>query len=127
MPLEGDPAAVEQAGQLFDQVHRAVLAARAADGYGHVAAVVACQRIQPVGQKPFDVIKHLRHVGVFAQGRRPPARHGPSVAAVWLVVRVGQHAHIKHIVGVHGDAALEGKRLEHQRQLAGGAEISDLT
>ena len=31
-----------------------------------------------------------------------------------LVMRVGQHAHVKHKVGVHGDAAFEGEGLEHQ-------------
>ena len=34
-------------------------------------------------------------------------------------MRVGKHAHIKHIVGIEGHAALECKRLEHQRQLGG--------
>ena len=32
-------------------------------------------------------------------------------------MRIGQHANVKHIVGIAGDPALEGEGLEHQRQL----------
>ena len=39
--VERDPALTEIPGQLLDQEHRAVLPASAADGHGHVAAVVS--------------------------------------------------------------------------------------
>lgn len=32
-------------------------------------------------------------------------------------MRVGQHSDVKHIVGVHWNSALEGERLENQREL----------
>ena len=41
-----------------------------------------------------------------------------SVAQRRHVVRVGQHAHVEHVVGVQRHAALEGEGLEHQRERA---------
>ena len=35
-----------------------------------------------------------------------------------LVVGVGQHAHIKNIIGIARNASFERKRLEHQGQLS---------
>ena len=64
-------------GQLLHQEHRAVLAAGAADGHRHVAAVVARQRLQPVVEELLDVAVHLLHVGVLRAGTRSPAASRP--------------------------------------------------
>jgi hypothetical protein len=47
VPAQRGPAVGKQPGEFLDQVHRAVLAAGAADRHGHVAAVVVGQGIQP--------------------------------------------------------------------------------
>ena len=110
------------ARQLLHQVHRAVLPAGAADGHRHVAAVVARQRLQPVVEELLDVAVHAAPPRRARAGSRPPAASQPGqVAQRRLVVRVGQHAHVEHVVGIDRDAALEGEGLEHQRQLADAA------
>ena len=64
--------------------------------------------------------EHLPHLGLgFEVGdhrfvpTRQRAQHG-------VIVRVGQHAHIEHIVRIDRYAALEGKGLKHQGQAAAG-------
>ena len=52
-----------------------------------------------------------------------PVSHGGIAsgqrAQCMLVVGVGQHAHIKHIVRMHRNAAFESERFKHQGQLRG--------
>ena len=45
-----------------------MLAARAADGHGDIAAVVAGHHVQPGFQELLDVSAHLVHAGLLAQG-----------------------------------------------------------
>ena len=65
------------------------------------------------------LLLHLRHFLKLFQislDRRVPSGKWAQLA---FVVRVGQHAHVKHIVGIHRNAALKTKRLKHERQFGG--------
>ena len=59
MAFQRHPVLTEIARQLFDQVDRAVLAARAADGDGDIAAVVSRQGVEPVVRKCSMWLLHL--------------------------------------------------------------------
>ena len=120
MPLERHPLFAEAFGQLFHQIHRAVLAAGAADSHGHIAAVVAGEGVQPAFQKMGDVVLHQLHrlLGFQEVDHRLVAPG--QVLEFGVVMRVGQHAHVEHVVRIGGHAALERKGLKHQRQLPAG-------
>jgi hypothetical protein len=62
VPAQRGPAVGKQPGQFLHQVHRAVLAAGAADGDGHIAAVVVGQGVQPGVQELGDVQHQLAHL-----------------------------------------------------------------
>ena len=109
----------ESLRQLLDQVDRAVLAAGAADGHRDVAAVIAHQRMQPVAYELLNVPEHVTHLVVACQVADHWLILAGQVAQAGLVVRIRQHAHIKHEIGVYRHAALESKRFKHQGQLRG--------
>ena len=94
-----------------------MLAAGAADGHGHVAALVFCHGFQPLLQKLRNALLHGLHLGLRGQEIGHWRVASGELAQGGFVMRVGQHAHIKHVVGVHRHAALEGEGLEHQRHL----------
>ena len=107
--LQGGPLALKVLRQRIDEVDRAVLAAGAAHGYGRIAAVVEHHLGQPVVQKPDDVFPHLEHCWLLRQKLRN-RRLQPGVAAqIQFVIRIGQHAYIKHVIAVHGNAVFEAK------------------
>ena len=93
-----------------------MLAAGAADGNGHVAAVVRDETGQPVGQKFLDVAVHAfdGRVGV------EKFDHGPVLARQRtqrrVVKRIGQAANIEYEVRVQRNAVLVAERLEEERQ-----------
>ena len=107
--LEAGPFGAEIAVELLHQINRPVLSAGATNGHGYIAAVVAGQFRQPLAQEIADVPVHQRDLGLLLQ----IFRHGLVAAGqgpqMWLVVGVGQHAHIKHVIGIGGHAALECK------------------
>ena len=43
--------------------------------------------------------------------------HAGQLSQACFVMRIGQHSHVKNIVGIQRNAAFEGKRFKHQRQL----------
>ena len=65
------------------------------------------------------MLTHLRHICVGFQ----KLHHGSVFAGQrtqgGLVMGVGQHPHVKNIVGIHRNPTLECKGLEDQRQLVG--------
>ena len=63
---------------------------------------------------------HRRRVGLLAQKALHRLVHAGQGAQLQVVIGVGQHAHVEHIVGIDRDAVLEAERLEHQRHLVGG-------
>ncbi|ERE10059.1 hypothetical protein O166_05695 [Pseudogulbenkiania ferrooxidans EGD-HP2] len=108
----------EGARQILDDVHRAVLAAGAADGHCQVAAVFLAVAGQPLGDHRLDVGYHLGHFlvageevddGLVAAGERAQLR---------IVIGIGQAAGVKDEIGVLRHAMLEAERFEDQRQLA---------
>ena len=80
--------------------------------------MIAGERIEPAFEEVGDVVVHARHVGMLAQ----PVDHwsiAPGERAQrGHVMRVGQHAHVEHVVGVQRHAALEGEGFEDQRERA---------
>ena len=94
-----------------------MLSARATDGYRDVASVVAVQHVQPVSQKLFNVRSHQSHVRLQVQKISHWLVQSREIPKGRLIVRVGQHAHVEDVVGIHGNAAFERKGLEHQGQL----------
>jgi hypothetical protein len=46
-------------GERLGEIDRAMLAAGAADGNGDIAAIIALESRQPVGDEASDVLKHL--------------------------------------------------------------------
>jgi hypothetical protein len=78
--------------------------------------MVAHHRRQPAFDEIDDLGLHRLHFGLHAQeiGHwRIQSGQGPELG---FIVRIGQHAHIEHEVGIHRHAALEAERLEHQCQ-----------
>jgi hypothetical protein len=71
-----------KAGQLFHQVHRPVLAACAADGYGDIAAVVAASRSSQWAMRHLDMVEHLPHLGLCSPSSPPPVHRARSAGAV---------------------------------------------
>ena len=111
------PLLLEVFCQSFDQVDGAVLAACAANADSHVAAMVQSQQGQPTLQKLLNVLLHLLHLRHVAQVVGYGLIQTCQRSQIAFIVRVGQHAHIEHIVRVCGHAVLEAKGLEHQRHL----------
>ena len=105
-----------------------MLATRATNGHGHIAAVVACHGGQPVFQEGGNVLLHHVHFGLLLQKIGHRRIQPGEIAQIVFVVRVGQHAHVEHVVGIHRYAVLEGERLEHQRQPAfvGADQVLDV-
>ena len=94
-----------------------MLATGATNGDRDIAAVVPRQADQPVRQELPNVVQHLHRLGLLLQ-KRGHCRIAPGlVAQCRIVVRVGQHAHVKDKVGVGRNAALVRKRLKHQCEL----------
>ena len=116
---QGRPLLLIALCQLFHQIDRAVLPAGAANGHGHIAAVVGVEHRQPVVQKLRNMSLHGLHVGLLPQKVLHRCILAGQRAQLHVVVGVGQHAHIKHIVGIDRNAVLETKGLEHQRHLVG--------
>ena len=113
---------------MFDQVHRAVLSAGTPNGHSDIAAVVAEHRRQPATQKIADGLLHIGHLCLAREELGHRCIFPAQGFQFGLVVGIGQHAHIEYEIGVHGHAALEGKRLENQRQrrMAGTQHFFDL-
>ena len=112
MPFECEPFFCKCLGQLLHQIHRAVLPTGATNSHSDVVAVIALQGHKPVCDEVLDLLLHLRHFFKFFQlslDRRIPSGQWAQIV---FVMRVGQHAHIKDIVGIHGNAALEAKRFK---------------
>src|SRR3989338_2687014 len=113
------------ARKLLGEIHRAVLSAGAADGQGEVAAVVGDIAGQPALHKIADVAEHvLRGRGVFEKFDDCRIASGER-AQVFVVMRVGQTAHIEYQIRVQRDAVLEAERLEQQRQ-ASAIQVDEL-
>lgn len=103
----------EQGGDLFGDVHAAVLAAGAADANGEVSAVAA---LDEGGQPVFQVgggvgNEAARLVVLFEEGddRRVAAAVGADGR---IPVRVGQKAHVKEEIGIDRRAVFEAKGLQ---------------
>ena len=71
-------------------------------------------------QERLYVLKHLGNIGLLLQKVCDRLVLTGQMAQLGFIVRVRQHAHIEHIVGVARNAAFESKRFEHQRQLLVG-------
>ena len=94
-----------------------MLATGASNGDRDITAVVPRQANQPVRQKLPDVIQHLHGLGLLLQKLGHGGIAPGLVAQRRLVVRVGQHAHVKYKVGVGRNAAFVRKRFKHQSEL----------
>ena len=122
--VDRDAGRAQPAGELFDQGHRAVLAAGAADRDRRVALVLADitgqHRLQGGGIPSQEVVGALlgqheaRHVSV-PPGQRPQLGH-PE--------RVRQEPHVGHMVGVQRQAVLEPER-HHGQPDRGAAQLSE--
>ena len=97
-----------------------MLATGAANGHCDIAAVISHQRLQPMVDELGNVTAHVVDFCVRFQKFRHRQIFASQVAHSGFVVRVGQHAHIKDIVGIKWNTALEGKGLKHQSELCIG-------
>ena len=73
----GRAAAAEVRCQVLGEIHRAMLAAGAADGHRQIAAIVAHEARQPVLEKSRMSASMLLRVGVGLAGTRSPAASRP--------------------------------------------------
>ena len=126
MSFERDPFVTEPSGkaerlrrtlQLDRNGHRPVLPAGAANGDRDITPVVCRHHGKPLGQKPLDVQVHPDDFRLLF--KKPGDRFIATRQRleVRVVMRIGKHAYVKHIVGVAGDAALERKGFEDQSEL----------
>src|SRR5262249_7380005 len=112
--------------QPIDYVDGSVLATRATDRHGEVAAVAAlvlgdtrCHELRDVVDEVGDVRLRFQE----ADDLRIPAG---QIAQSGLPVGIGQRARIKHKVGVAGNPVFESERLERNGQPADGALLDAL-
>ena len=80
--------------------------------------MVLGQRVEPASQKLGNVLLHQIHFGLLIQELDHGRILAGELAQVGFVMRIGQHAHVEHIVGIHRHAAFEGERLKHQNHAA---------
>ena len=66
-----------------------------------------------------DVRLHGLHIGLLAQEFLHRGIFAGKWAQTGVVERVGQHAHVKHVIGIQGQAVFEAEGLKNQRQLVG--------
>jgi len=97
--------------QLFDNKYGSVLTACASDGDGHVATALVFKMGDPCIEKVRDICQHLP--GVWLLQQKFPyllvaSAQGPEFR---FPVGVWQAAHIKHEVGIAGQAVFETKGL----------------
>ena len=111
----------KQGGDLFGNVHAAVLAAGAADANGEVSAVAA---LDEGGQPRFQIgggigNEAARLVVLFEEGddRRIAAAVGADGR---IPVGVGQEAHVKEEVGIDRRAVFEAEGLQGDDERRGG-------
>src|SRR5690554_7086115 len=105
----------EVLAQLFANVDRTVLAAGAANGDGHVAAITVGEGGQPGVQEAGEVVHHLFGQGLPFQEVDHRLVGAGVLAQAGIPVRIGQAAHIKYIIGIHRHAVLEAERLEDRK------------
>ncbi len=116
MPHHHGPLGPKDLRELLGAVDRAVLAARAPERHGEIAAVFIEVVGEPLLEKGGNVLNHLGHDGL---GRKI-VNDVIVLAGLRLegfdVVGVGQAAYVKDQIRIERNAFLERKRLKQQHE-----------
>ena len=102
----------EELGELLDDGDRAVVAARAADREGYLAAAVAFEAGHDESGEADDVVDELGGVGLAVDELSDRGIGAPFALQVWDEEGVREEAHVEQIVGFARGAVLEAEALE---------------